>query len=232
MSTSAVETEVEVLCKVKGCREPVLSTRPIHLGMCPRHYERRADGRPRCRSCRRFAVPPYVERQCEFCANEYQETTPFESHVLQQIRDGKSPLVAVQTSMGPETTRAQASRKLNRMSKNPGVLRRMRRAMGNLGITEEELLAQLRKNTQAKKAVFNKSGDLIAEVDDVRGSNQALDLFFKLMGAYPGKRRPNEKPQQHLQAAVVVLPPEQIPAADETVYRLPQKDNAIAEDDE
>ena len=57
---------------------------------------------------------------------------------------------------------------------------------------------------------------------DVRGSNQAIDLWAKMRGLYPGKVRPDggSKPQQ-VQIAVAMLPQEEPRKPEAQVYTLP-----------
>ena len=212
----------ENFCKVPHCKEPPESLKAFHRGMCSKHFQNRADGRPKCTKCRvRYAVDPMSDQLCEHCHPQFQETTPFETQVLEEIRKGASPVTAVQTAMGEGTTRVEASRKLERLSKSQKMARRMKHAMKRNGISDDVIFAKLRSNLDATKKVYNGEGELVDEVPDVRASNQTAEILLKVMGAFPSRVQAKEKTEQSFNVAVAVLPPEEPRRPDAQVYTLP-----------
>ena len=212
----------ENFCKVMHCQDPPESLKAFHRGMCGKHFRTRADGRARCTKCRvRYAVDPMTDQLCEFCHPQFQETTPFETQVLEEIRKGAPPITAVQAAMGDGTTRLEASRKLERMSKSQKMARRMKHAMKRNGIDDDVIFKKLRSNLDATKKVYNGEGDLVDEVPDVRASNQTAEILLKVMGAFPSRVQAKEKTEQNFNVAVAVLPQEEPRKPDAKIYTLP-----------
>lgn len=208
------------LCRVNRCKEPPLTLGKRHRGFCSEHYRTVADGRPLCCKCRRnYAIEPYADEFCEHCSPLEQETTPFESHVLHELRNGGSLSQAVARTMPEGSHPLAVASAARRLTKRAGSLARIRVAMEKAGVNPRMAAEKLKQNINAKKAIFNKEGEMIAEVDDVRGSNQALDLYFKVSGAYVKKVRGGGS--QNTQVNVAVLPAEEPRRADAQIYTLP-----------
>ena len=215
-------------CKVKFCRDAPASLEPHHRGLCIKHFENYDDGRPRCKQCHhRFAVAPMTDQLCENCHPAFQEVTPFETHVLEEIRKGAAPVQAVQAAMGPGATAVAASHRLSRMSRSAKTHKRMTRAMAQAGITPDRLFKKLNENIDATKSIYNNEGELVAEVPDVRASNQAIDMSLKVMGAYPSKTRSDKDKPQTTNVAVAVLPAVEPRRPDAQIYTLPERKKAV-----
>jgi hypothetical protein len=211
------EREGVLLCGQPRCRREPMSLTPRHRGMCQYHYTTRSDGRPRCLQCSQFAIEPYADQLCELHHPNERELTPFETQVLERVRNGEHPLVATQTVLGPGTGRQEAKRELNGMLKRAAVLEATREAMGVVGIDDTYLFTRLKENCEAERTIYGKEGELGRE-PDTRGRNQALDMAFKLRGMYPEKtQRAQEKQQVQL---AVVLPQERRIEADTPVYTI------------
>lgn len=208
------------LCKVPRCASAPASLEPFHRGLCAHHFVTYADGRPKCRICKKkYAVDPLLEALCEGCSAP-SELTPFEAHALAKLTDGT----------GREKQAAALS--VRRLSKSAAARKRLSKALRAAGITEEYLAKKFLDNIEAKKSVFNGEGELVAEVPDHRASIQAMDMLFKVEGRYPGKERPEPVRLEPVNVNVAVLPPEEPIRAEVPVYTIPAPAERMKEDDE
>lgn len=218
-------------CKVRGCMERPASEEPIHRGLCVKHFEKTGDGRLRCTQCtKRWCVAPEIDGLCEFCHPAHQDATPHEAQVLEAMRRGESPVLALQQSAGLTPTGAR--KELSRMRKRAGTARRMHKAMKRNGLDLDSIMRKVSENVNATKRTFNRDGDLVDESPDYRASNQALDMALKAGGHYPGKDRPESKnAEQTPQTAVVIIPAQAPIERDRPIYSLPIKET-VADDPE
>lgn len=214
------------LCKVGLCTEPPASMKPRERGMCVKHFQSYPDGRPKCKQCRaRYSIEPWAEQLCDGCSPLTQETTPFESHVLASLRDGSALAPAVRNALGPEASTSQVARAVTKLSRSARIAKRLKHAMAAHGATDEVAFARLARNIEAKKQIFSEDGAFIAEVDDVRGSNQALTLYFKLRGHFPNKQQSDAGKQAPVNVAIAMLPPQEARRPDAPIYVLPHTDD-------
>lgn len=227
MTESAPEPSLPI-CKVKGCTREVLSEKPLHRKLCAHHFDTYPDKRPKCKTCSRYAAPPYADLMCEHCHPSYRELTPYESQVLEAVRRGENPVQSL-VAQNPELTQAQAAVETRKAKRSPRVAAAMRRKLAEAGIDDAYRLEQLKANIEAKKTVYWK-GQPVAEERDTRASNTALDIAFKLAGEYPSKPKA-EPPKQEIKIAVAMLPAEIPRSPDTPVYTLPAIDAEPDEDE-
>lgn len=212
------------LCKVKRCAEQPVSLTPFHRGLCEAHFFNYADERQRCKQClRKWAVDPQCDQLCEDCHPAFQQVTPFEAHVLEQVRSGSSPMVAVQNAMGGMATATQATRELKKLSESAKMLKKFKAA----GLTYEYLFDQLKQNIEATQTIYH-DGVKVDEVRDFRASTQALALALKVTGATAASKQAEQAP---VNVNVAVLPPEEPRRLDAPIYTLDMPEERKADED-
>lgn len=223
------------LCKVMHCYASPASLEPFHRGLCFKHFESRADGRKRCIQCKaNWTVEPESDGLCHVCHPRFQETTPFEAHFLEQIREGKAPVAAMQSALGGKVSDATARRAVEKLTSTKRMQRMFTHAFKEASGGVHPMTKAATKIYEAMgatKPVFNKEGEKVDDVPDFKASLQATDMAIKVMGGYPSRFAADKETPRQTNIAVAMLPQVEPRKPDAKIYTLPPRKKTAGDEE-
>lgn len=212
-------TRDPLLCKVAMCPNPKSGV-PSDRGMCADHALVRTEGRDICKQagCGEPCFPPYSAKRCKR-HHPSKQLTPIELEVIEEMAQGRKPIEAVQMVTG--LPRPEAAKELRKIEKKAEASDLMRAVLEDNGLGIDALAGKISENTDARKTVVTKEGEVIDAGRDYRASNTAIDIALKLGGHYPAKKvehEGKEGPVFNIQA-IVVPQPKPLPL-DQPIYTI------------
>lgn len=219
----------ERLCATPDCpNEP--SAGKVYAGLCKTCHERAS--RPLCSEpgCCNEACDPVDDKRCASHHPLRQQTSPIVAQVVHTMQEQRiDPVSAMAQVAG--LSQPAAARALERVTRNdPAGAHQIREVMASRGITDDLLFDTLRSNLTAEQPCIGPDGEVVRDADgtvvtkrDMRASNTALDMAFKLRGDYAPKVTEKTVRRFNVSVTRVEVPPMREPPPEALIRAEPKK---------